>query len=294
MIVLTALLVGAPIGATSASTRTPAESAPCGVVNHPLPYRHVVWVLLENAGYQQIVGSSSAPYLNRLAAECGLATQYFAVSHPSLPNYVALTSGSTHGITDDAEPADHRLIGASLFSELSGNWRAYEESMPSTCDRVTSGSYAARHNPAVYYTNLGSSCLHNDVPMPAHLEFSSAFTFVTPNICDDMHSCPISSGDAWLSRTVPTILASPQYRSHQLALFITFDESDSGPDNRVATFVVAPSVAVGSRVGSHFTHYSLLRTTEALLGVPSLGAASSAPSMAGAFSMITAQPNGAR
>jgi hypothetical protein len=111
-----------------------------------------VWILLENVGYS-VIGSSSAPYLNALAADCGLATNYYAVSHPSLPNYIALTSGSTQGITDDGEPSSHPLSSSSIFSELGGHWRTLAESMPSRCDRVTSADYAARHNPVVYYRN---------------------------------------------------------------------------------------------------------------------------------------------
>jgi hypothetical protein len=242
----------------------------------------VVWILLENVGYS-VVGSSSAPYLNSLAARCGLATNYLAISHPSLPNYVALTSGSTHGITDDAEPAAHHLAGPSIFSELDGNWRSLVQSMPTACDHVTSGSYAARHNPAVYYVNLAATCRSDDIALTSPLDLSASFTFITPNICDDMHSCPVATGDRWLSQVVPEIVASPEYRARSLVLFITFDENDGGPTNRVPTYVIAPSVPRHLRVGVALTHYSLLRTTETLLGLPLLGAAKTATSMLSPF-----------
>jgi hypothetical protein len=245
-------------------------------------YEHVVWIVLENVGYS-IVGSSSAPFMNRLALSCGLATNDLAVAHPSLPNYIALTSGSTQGITDDAEPSAHRLSVPSIFSQLKGDWRALEESMPSSCDRVTSGNYAARHNPAVYYANLTSTCARNDVPLTLPLNLASTFTFITPNICDDMHSCPVATGDAWLQRMVPMILSSTQYQSGSLVLFITFDENDAEATNRVPTVVIAPSVPRGSRVGASLNHYSLLRTTEEILGLPLLGGARSARSMSGSF-----------
>src|SRR5665213_4565978 len=112
------------------------------------PARTPLW--RTQLGYSSIVGSADAPYLARLGTECGLATNYHAVTHPSLPNYLALTSGTTDGITDDAEPSSHHVRTANIFSELDGNWRALEESMPVACDKVTSGSYAARHDPAVY------------------------------------------------------------------------------------------------------------------------------------------------
>ncbi|MGH3732865.1 MAG: alkaline phosphatase family protein [Acidimicrobiales bacterium] len=255
---------------------------PCGLTVTTPTYDHVVWILLENVGYS-IVGSPSAPYLNSLADRCGLATNYLAISHPSLPNYIALTSGSTHGITDDDDPRAHLLSGPSIFSELDGNWRGLVQSMPGPCDHVTAGSYAARHNPAVYYVSLGAICRRDDILMSLPLNLSAKFTFITPNICDDMHSCPVNAGDRWLARIVPSIIASPQYQSRSTALFITFDENDREPTNQVPTYVIAPSVPRGARVGAALTHYSLLRTTETLLHLPLLGEARRANSMVGPF-----------
>jgi len=241
-------------------------------------YSHVVWILLENQGYS-VVGSLQAPYLNSLANVCGLATQDYAASHPSLPNYIALTSGSTQEIVDDAEPSQHVLTGPSIFSQLGTNWTGLVESMPSPCDQVTSGEYAARHNPAVYYSSLGASCQQNDVPLTFPLNLSKKFTYIVPNVCNDMHSCPVTTGDQWLRKTVPTIIASPQYQSGSLVLFITFDENDLDSSNQVPTIVIAPSVPRGLRVGKKFTHYSLLGTTESLLHLSLLGSARSASLM---------------
>ncbi len=258
-----------------------SSSAPCVASSVPR-YRHVVWILLENVGYS-VVGSPSAPYFNKLTAMCGLATNEVAVAHPSLPNYIALTSGSIQGITDDGEPVTHPLHVANLFSELGSNWRSLVESMTVRCDRVTSGEYAARHNPAVYYTNLAATCVRNDVPLTLPLNLNAAFTLIVPNVCNDMHSCPVNVGDTWLRRIVPSIVASAQYQARSLALFITFDESDSSGTNHVPTIVVAPSVPRGLRVGAALTHYSLLRATETLLHVPLLGAAKSARAMIAPF-----------
>jgi hypothetical protein len=238
--------------------------------------------MLENVGYS-VVGSASAPYFNQLISKCELATNYYAVSHPSLPNYIALTSGSTQGITDDGEPDSHPLSSPSIFSQLGSNWRTLVESMPTSCDHVTSGQYAARHNPAVYYTTIASSCRRNDVPMSFPMNLSAGFTVIVPNICDDMHSCAVSVGDAWLRRIVPLILGSTQYQSRSLVLFITFDENDSMASNQVPTLVIAPSTPSGERVNIRFTHYSLLRTTEALLHLGQLGRASTARSMVAPF-----------
>jgi len=234
--------------------------------------------MLENVGYS-VVGSKSAPYFNQLASRCGLATNDDAISHPSLPNYIALTTGSTQGISDDGEPSTHPLAVPSIFSELGTNWKSLVESMPSACDHVTSGQYAARHNPAVYLTSIAASCAQNDVPMKLPLNLGAAFTLIVPNICDDMHSCPVSTGDAWLRRIVPLILTSSQYQSRSLVLFITFDENDSMASNQVPTLVIAPSTPRGGRVTKQLNHYSLLKTTEILLNVRQLDNAKTARSM---------------
>jgi len=262
------------------SKRIPAAS-PCGT-GGTAQYSHVVWIMLENVGYS-VVGSPSAPYFNLISSRCGLATNYIAVSHPSLPNYVALTSGSTQGISDDGEPSSHPLSVPSIFSQLGSNWRGLIESMPSSCDHVTSGQYAARHNPAVYYTSITSTCQQNDVPLSLPLDLSAGFTMIVPNICDDMHSCSVSIGDAWLRRYVPLILESTQYQSRSLVLFITFDENDSMASNQVPTVVIAPSTPRGQRVHIRFTHYSLLKTTEELLNIGQLGQAKTARSMLAPF-----------
>jgi hypothetical protein len=252
-------------------------TSPCGV-SSTATYSHVVWIMLENVGYS-VVGSPSAPYFNQLASKCALATNDYAASHPSLPNYVALTSGSTQGISDDGEPSTHALHAPSIFSELGSNWTALVESMPSPCDRVTSGKYAARHNPAVYFTNVTAQCRSNDVPFSLPMNLSAGFTMIVPNICHDMHSCPVSTGDKWLRQMVPLILSSSQYQSRSLVLFITFDENDSMASNQIPTIVISPSTPKGKRVNDHFSHYSLLRTTETLLHVRHLGQARSARSM---------------
>ncbi len=258
-----------------------SAARPCGLAK-TATYHHVVWIMLENEG-DSVLGAPSAGYFNRVVSKCGLASNYYATSHPSLPNYIVLTSGSTQGITDDGEPSTHPLSVPSIFSELGSRWRTLAESMPSSCDHVTSGSYAARHNPAVYYTTSAAACQHNDVPLTLPLNLSAGLTLIVPNICNDMHSCPISIGDAWLKRTVAQIIESSQYQSRSLVLFITFDENNQMASNQVPTVVIAPTVPPGSRVTERFTHFSLLRTTEAILRLKLLAGANTATSMVGPF-----------
>jgi hypothetical protein len=269
---------------TASATPAAAGSGPCGrSTTPPATYAHVVWILMENHSYSQIIGSSSAPYLNQIAAECGLATNYFAISHPSLPNYIALTSGSTQGITDDNPPSSHPLAVPSIFSQLEpGNWRSLEESMPSNCDTTDSGEYAVRHDPATYYTNLGD-CSTLDVPLGTTPDLSAEFTFVTPNLIDDMHDGTVQQGDTWLSTFLPKVLSSPQYQAGNTAVYITWDEDDGKSSNHVATIVIAPSVTPGTQSATMFNHYSLLRTTEEQLGLGLLANAATATSMRSAF-----------
>ena len=281
-ILCASILVTLPATTASAAHTAPTVAQPCGVHAATQSYQHVVWIVLENVGYG-VVGSPEAPYLNHLISLCGLATNYHGTTHPSLPNYIALTSGSAQGISDDNDPASHPLAAQSIFSQLNGKWRSYVESMPTPCDKVSAGEYAAKHNPAAYFTDLGATCARNDVPLPAQPSFTQPFTFVTPNLCHDMHDCSVAAGDTWMRTFVPKVLSSPQYRSGSLVLAITFDENTSGSTNHVPTIVIAPSVPRGLKVGAYLTHYSLLRTTEQLLRLSPLAGAKSARTMVGLF-----------
>ena len=282
-----------------------AVAGPCGSVATPPAYRHVVWIWMENHSYGDIIGNKAqAPYLNALASECGLATNYHNVSHPSLPNYLAATSGSGRdGLPflswlDCGPSVACDTSAASIFGQ-GETWKAYQESMPSNCARSNSGQYAVRHNPPPYYEKL-SGCASRDVPyaqLGTDLAANAlpAFSFVTPNLIHDMHDGSIAQGDSWLARHLPALLNSAAYKSGTTAIFITWDEGSGGhqiencatktsdASCHVATIVVSPSTRAGTRSGILFNHYSLLGTAEQLLGLPLLGQASSYPTMTAAF-----------
>ena len=264
----------------------PNSAKPCGVASSAPTWKHVVWIVMENHADYQVMGSASAPYINHLASQCGYASQYYAITHPSLPNYIAMTSGGTQGVTDDNAPSSHPLNVPSIFSQLGSDWKSLQESMPSNCLKTSSGQYAVKHNPAAYYTNIAAACAAQDVPLGAQPDISAKFTFITPNMCSDMHDCAVNAGDTWLSTWVPRILDSPEYKSGNTAVFITFDEDDMTQTNRVATLVISPSTQAGLTNASRFDHYSLLRTTEEMLGLPPiLGGAATAASMRSAFNL---------
>ena len=291
VVALTAAIAGLMVGAPGA-----AAGGTCGVrLRPPATFAHVIWIWMENHSYGEILGNQSAPYVNSLARQCGLATNYSAIAHPSLPNYIAATSGGTWGITDDNPPSSHRLEVANIFQQARSA-RSYVESMPSNCAPSDSGAYAIRHNPEAYYTPIHGACKANDVPLGTGsggaflnaLKGGSlpAFSFVTPNVCSDMHDCSIQTGDRWLRRWVTEITHAVTYRAGKTVLFITWDESDGSGGNHVATIVVSPYTAPGTKSGLRFNHYSLLRTTEDLLGIRThLGLAAQARSMRSAFGL---------
>ena len=304
---LTLSLAPAPAGAAGVSTL-------CGQTNtHPATWSHVVWIWMENHSFNQVIGSSSAPFENQLATACGLATNYHNVSHPSLPNYIAGTSGSTQGISSDCSPSSCPVNATSVFAQMTSagrTWRAYQESMPSNCAKSNTSLYAARHNPPVYYTPLASACASFDIPMGTTSGGSflgalngntlPSFSFVTPNLCNDTHDCSVATGDSWLSGWFGVIAGSAAYLAGSTAIVVTWDEGSGGSsgfdcshntsrnDCHIAAVVVAPSTAKGATSSTLFNHYSLLRTTEQMLGITTLlGHAGDAnnPSMRTAFNL---------
>jgi phosphatidylinositol-3-phosphatase len=272
---------------TATATPAGAGASPCGTASAPpSSYDHVVWVVMENHSYSEVVGSASAPYESQLASRCGSASRMFAETHPSLPNYIAMTSGSAQGITDDNGPSSHPLNVPSVFSLTAGGWRSLEESMPSNCALSNSGQYAVRHNPAAYYTNIRTECASLDVPLASTPDLSARFTFVTPNLCNDTHDCSVQTGDTWLQGFLTKVFASAEYQAGRTAVFLTWDEDDSSMSNQIPTLVAAPSVVPGTASTTTFNHYSMLRTTEELLGLsPLLGNAATATSMRSAFNL---------
>jgi phospholipase C len=250
-------------GVSAARAEVPRASftSLCGAMasTHPATVKHVMFILFENKSYGSIVGSSSAPYLNStLIPGCGLATNYHNYSHPSAPNYLALTSGTAQGkaANSDCPPASCPQPQDSIFSQLGNagqSWREYAEAMPNTChktnydnttyvnaDGSTGEYYYPRHAPPPYYTSapVPAECSTWDVPLgttsagkfltalsPAKDKLP-AFSFVSPGGCDDTHDCSTTVGDDWLKEWIPVIQQSAAYQSGQLAVFITWDEGE--------------------------------------------------------------------
>jgi hypothetical protein len=274
-----------PIPAAAANTPAPTPAAA-----PPVPtFSHIFVIVMENHEYGSVIGSAEAPYINSLAATYGLATNYFGASHPSLPNYFALTGGSTFGVASDCTTCYVSATNIADQVETSGrSWKAYMEDMPAPCYLGTSsGNYAMKHDPFVYYTDIRNNaarCAAHVVPFTQFgVDMSSGqvpnFVWITPNMCNDTHDCPVSTGDAWLQRVVPTITGSAAFRSSGV-LFITWDEGSTNAGccgdawgGHVATLVISPRSIGGFRSKIAENHYSLLRTIEDGFSLAHLGAA---------------------
>lgn len=252
---------------------------------------HVVVIVMENHELSQVVGRPDAPFITSMARHGALATAYTAVAHPSLPNYLALVGGSTFHITSDC--TDCSVSAPSLPERLEGagvSWRAYMEDLPAPCfTGAFYRGYARKHDPFLYFSAVRSTparCRRvvGLAQLPGDLAAGTlpSFAWITPNLCDDMHDCSVAQGDGFLSRLVPPLLRALGPSGF---LALTFDEgtSDAGGGGRVATIVMGPHARAGARVGTAYTHYSLLRTVERALGVGPLQAARNAPALDAMF-----------
>jgi phospholipase C len=242
----------------------------------PPPPRHVFLIVMENKSPQQALQGS---FTASLAARYRVAGNYTAIAHPSLPNYLALSSGQTWGVQDDNY---HVLPRGGIGDQLTAagvSWRAYMEGMTAGGCTTSQYPYYLRHNPFAYY---GGDCPGNVVPltsMAADLSSSKApmFSWISPEGCHDTHDCELAVGDDWLRQTVGMITQSKAW-SNNGVLFITWDEDDGATDNQVLSLVIAPHRS--HKVSQQpYNHYSLLATMEDMLRVGRLGHAAQAKAM---------------
>jgi Phosphoesterase family len=314
-----AILLACLSGSAGAAPSPAAvDGTGCGsLAASPAPVTKVLTIVMENTDLDQIVGAAQAPNMNALINACGLAANYHGIQFPSLPNYIALTSGRVppsiagDGVRGrDCKPSPTcQSTDPSIFTQIDAtaggakplSWRTYAESMPESCTRTNVGEYVARHNPAVYYPGDAPACALFDLPSgsPASGALASALTAGTlpsyslliPNLCNDGHnSCTgvprVVEQDIMIGAWMPAILASPDYQSGHLLVVITADTSQSAANgNLLATILVSPDVPAGTTATARFDHYSLLRLDEELLGLTPLANAATAADMAPAFDL---------
>ncbi len=229
------------------------------------------------------------PVFNRWAAQYTLLTQYYAVMHPSLPNYLALIGGDTFNITTDC--TDCFINAPSLPDEIEAagrTWKTYQEDLPSPCFIGSTLTYAQKHNPFIYFDAIRLDkvrCQNSIVPlsqMTADLNNGQLpdFAFIVPNICNDGHDCALDKVNTWLDQWVsPLIGLDPRS-----LIVITWDEGqgDHGccglnpggtGGGRIATLLISTLVKNGFQDDTPYTHYSLLKTISAAWDLPLLGRA---------------------
>ncbi|PZS15178.1 MAG: hypothetical protein DLM57_13205 [Pseudonocardiales bacterium] len=275
------LAYAAPAGrAGTAATQagragTPAaQAAAVGAVPRP---DHIVVVVEENHSNAEIIGNPSAPYISSLAAGNANFTQSYALTHPSEPNYIAMFSGSTQGITDDSCP--HSFATPSLGDELIGASRSfvgYSESQPSAgylgC---SSGTYARKHNPWSDFPAIPASSNQPFTAFPSDYTTLPAVSYVVPNLQNDMHDGTVAQGDTWLQTNLSSYVTWA--KTHNSLFILTFDEDDNSAANRIATIFAGQQVVPGSYAEA-INHYNVLRTIEDAYGLTPLGAsATSSP-----------------
>lgn len=235
----------------------------------PQPFRVVV-VLEENHSYSQIIGSPQAPYINALASQGALFTNSHAITHPSQPNYLALFSGSTQGIKDDSCP--HTFKGENLGSELIAagfSFTGYSEGLPAPgSEACVYGEYARKHAPWTNFSDLPSSVNQPFSAFPTDYANLPRVSWVIPNLRDDMHDGTIQQADNWLKANLSAYVNWAQ--TNNSLLILTWDEDNGSSGNHIPTIFVGPMVKPG-QYSDAITHYNVLRTLDALYGLPYLG-----------------------
>ena len=288
-VAIAAVLMLAACGAstTSALSTAPPTSPARGPIPH---FRHVLVVVFENRERDEVAGSPDAPTLAALARRYASLTRYEAVAHPSLPNYLALVSGSTQGIASDC--TDCVATGRSLADTLAAagrTWKTYAEGLPAPgFTGASAGRYAKKHDPFLYFRDVAASpALRNRVVPFGRLAADVAhrrlpdFALLVPDLCNDMHDCSVATGDAWLRAHVVPLLGTPALAGS--VVFVVFDEgsSDAGGGGLVEALALGPLVRRGAVFDRPTSHYGLLRTIEDAWGLPRLGASRTAQPIVG-------------
>jgi phospholipase C len=319
MISLAALVVGALAGCGGGGyTPRAANGIP--------PYQHIFLILMENRGYDNIIGSDNAPQINALANQYGLATNYWALAHPSEPNYIALLGGDTFGVRDDNAYTVNALTAPNLATQLEAKrltWKSYQQSLPSvgyTGTDYPSASnplYASKHNPFMNFlgawpSNERQSVLDRIVPasqLTSDLASDSIpnFAFITPDLCHDMHGAPscasdlMQSGDAYVDATVQAIMAARAWQEGNAAIIVVWDEDDgaanlsslSGPPiaidgGHVPALIITNHGPRGLKDSTPYNHYALLQTIESAFGLGCLRNSCTATGNVGAMTPLFA------
>lgn len=281
----------APIGSSGPSSTATATPTGRPTADAARVTKLLVFIV-ENHSLDQM--RDDLPFTFGLAQRYGYATHYQAITHPSLPNYLAITGGTTFGVSDDRPPSSNGVHGTSVFGQALAMGRTatvYAEGMDGSCATEDSGRYAVRHNPWAFYLDERVACQTHDVPLTELADDVAAgglpnVGMVIPDVCNDGHDCGLDVADTWLRDQLGAVMSGPDWTTGRLAIVITADEDDYSQDNTVLTVVVHPSLH-GSVVTNPLTHYSLSRAYSEVLGATPLSQAAQAQSLLSTFDLAT-------
>lgn len=267
-----------PASRSAAATLTTPRSTPPGVEGIPR-FEHIVVVIEENKPFGELVGTSSTPFLTGLARGGAVLTKSYAITHPSEPNYLALFSGSTQGLSSDSCP--HQFNGPNLaasITEAGATFIGYSESLPAPgFEGCSAGEYARKHAPWTDFM-LPAAVNQPTTAFPADFARLPSLSFVIPNLQNDMHDGSIAEGDQWLAEHLSGYLTWAV--THNSLLIVTTDEDDNSGDNHIATMLAGARVTPG-QYPTRTDHYGLLRTLLDSFGLLPIGAAASAQPITG-------------
>ncbi|MCL4528281.1 MAG: alkaline phosphatase family protein [Chloroflexi bacterium] len=276
------------------STPTSVPTATPTLTPTPVPlvpnFQHIVMVVFENKEFGTVIGNPKMPYFNQLAQTYTLLTQEYAVTHPSLPNYLAMIGGDTFGITFDCVSCIVNEPSLPDQIEASGRtWKTYQEDMPSPCFAGTeSGNYMIKHNPFMYFEPIrlnSARCNRSIVPLTQLSSDIAAgalpnFFFITPNLCNDAHDCDVSVADAWLPNLMNQLKPALDSTGKPYLVILTWDEGQGNHSccglpklagGRVATVFISPQAKMAFQDDTPYSHYSILKTIETAWNLKLLG-----------------------
>ena len=251
-------------------------------------FDHIVLIVFENKEFGSVIDNPIMPTYNRLAREYTLLTEYYAIRHPSLPNYIALMGGDTFGIDSNCNDCFINAQSLPDLIEASGRtWKTYQEDMPEPCFLGSRGDYAQKHNPFVYFDPIrlnAERCQRSVVPLNAlqiDIDAHSLpnFFFIKPNICNDSHDCSLDITDAWLTNLLATLIPALDATGESYFVAMLFEEGQGShtccglPEpggGRVPVVIYSPLVQNGFQDPTPYTHYSLLKTISQAWGLPYL------------------------
>ncbi len=256
----------------------------------PIPnFDHIVIIIFENKEYGTVIGNPDMPHFNQLANDYTLLTDFYAITHPSLPNYIALIGGDTLGITSDCGQCYVNAQSLPDLIEASGRtWKTYQEDMPEPCYQTDTDKYAKRHDPFVYFDPIRldtARCARSVVPLtdlPKDIVAGTLpnFMFITPNICNSAHDCALSVTDAWLGNLLTELVPALDRQSPNYLIVLTWDEGQGNHSccglpaeagGRIPVVLVSPLVKNSFQDSTSYTHYSLLKTISKAWNLPYLG-----------------------